>query len=609
MGLYRHNRAPKRLRRIVSCWTSVGAAAFLITAASTVSVWRGYFYVELADDILAGSHADLRHLSADIVTRSSAHARHLPADEIETGSSGYPRHLKGSGSESESAYPDDPLIDKPYRDSDRKGWVIVHIIIIAYMLLGLNTVCDLYFTGALDEMVLKWNIKPDVAGATFMAAGGSAPELFTSLIGAVVSESDVGFGTIVGSAVFNILFVIGLCGFTAKVPIKLTWWPLARDCAYYVFGLCVLAIFAKTGGEIELWEAAILFLGYLGYCTIMYFNPTLEKLVLTRDKCEDVVTEITPVTPVADTGSTPGSVAAAADKHHHIRKTQGHFERRAPTLNRISTQTGLKEHVIDLDDSEEDSPKAGLPCIDATGGPADHCDRRASPTPELEDTAQLTKDEEEEEEEEDDIDALLFRPEGTLPHVLWCLSLPIYVVLYYGIPKPSERCFMATFGVSLLWIAGFSFFLVYCVEILGAVLGIHVIVMGFTLLAAGTSIPDLVSSMAVARAGEGDMAVSSSIGSNIFDILVGLPIPWIIKILFVEMAVEGNSDYKVKIRSPYIVVYVMILVAMVLCAVLAIHLLKWHLNKTLGIGMALLYAIFLLVVLSIEFSQPEELRW
>jgi len=37
------------------------------------------------------------------------------------------------------------------------------------------------------------------AGATFMAAGGSAPELFTSIIGTFIANSDVGFGTIVGS--------------------------------------------------------------------------------------------------------------------------------------------------------------------------------------------------------------------------------------------------------------------------------------------------------------------------------------------------------------------------------------------------------------------------
>ena len=56
------------------------------------------------------------------------------------------------------------------------------------------------------------NLSSDVAGATFMAAGSSAPELFTSMIGVFVAKGDVGVGTIVGSAVFNILFVIGVCG-------------------------------------------------------------------------------------------------------------------------------------------------------------------------------------------------------------------------------------------------------------------------------------------------------------------------------------------------------------------------------------------------------------
>ena len=48
-----------------------------------------------------------------------------------------------------------------------------------------------------------------------MAAGGSAPELFTSFIG-TFTQSTVGFGTIVGSAVFNVLFVIGMCAICSK---------------------------------------------------------------------------------------------------------------------------------------------------------------------------------------------------------------------------------------------------------------------------------------------------------------------------------------------------------------------------------------------------------
>jgi len=50
--------------------------------------------------------------------------------------------------------------------------------------------------------------------------------------------------------------------------------------------------------------------------------------------------------------------------------------------------------------------------------------------------------------------------------------------------------------------------------------------MGVTVLAAGTSVPDAIGSLLVARDGQGDMAVSNAIGSNVFDILLGLGLPW-----------------------------------------------------------------------------------
>ena len=78
-----------------------------------------------------------------------------------------------------------------------------------YMFVALAIVCDEFFVPSLDVMIEIMGISEDVAGATFMAAGGSAPELFTSMIGVFIAFSDVGIGTIVGSAVFNILFVIG----------------------------------------------------------------------------------------------------------------------------------------------------------------------------------------------------------------------------------------------------------------------------------------------------------------------------------------------------------------------------------------------------------------
>ena len=80
---------------------------------------------------------------------------------------------------------------------------------VMYMFVALAIVCDEFFVPSLDAMIEFLGVSEDVAGATFMAAGGSAPELFTSMIGVFIAFSDVGIGTIVGSAVFNILFVIG----------------------------------------------------------------------------------------------------------------------------------------------------------------------------------------------------------------------------------------------------------------------------------------------------------------------------------------------------------------------------------------------------------------
>ena len=65
--------------------------------------------------------------------------------------------------------------------------------------------------------------------------------------------------------------------------------------------------------------------------------------------------------------------------------------------------------------------------------------------------------------------------------------------------------------------------------------------MGLTFLAAGTSVPDLITSVLVAREGKGDMAVSSSIGSNLFDVTVGLPVPWLLYTAINQKAMDVSS--------------------------------------------------------------------
>ena len=65
--------------------------------------------------------------------------------------------------------------------------------------------------------------------------------------------------------------------------------------------------------------------------------------------------------------------------------------------------------------------------------------------------------------------------------------------------------------------------------------------MGITFLAAGTSVPDTIASVMVARNGYGDMAVSNSIGSNVFDILLGLGLPWFLSTTINPQGDESNT--------------------------------------------------------------------
>ncbi|RUS71324.1 hypothetical protein EGW08_020909, partial [Elysia chlorotica] len=211
-------------------------------------------------NVLQHGHKDLFHQDQDFIGR-----RRLLADN------------------DSSSYPDE-VFSLTQR---RRGAVVLHVMGMIYMFIALAIVCDEFFVPSLGVITEKLKISEDVSGATFMAAGGSAPELFTSIIGVFIARNDVGIGTIVGSAVFNILFVIGMCALFSKEVLSLTWWPLFRDVSFYSVSLLFLIGFFSDE-SIEWWESLILFICYICYVTFMKFNSSVEvklKACLRRCKC------------------------------------------------------------------------------------------------------------------------------------------------------------------------------------------------------------------------------------------------------------------------------------------------------------------------------------
>ena len=97
-----------------------------------------------------------------------------------------------------------------------------------------------------------------------------------------------------------------------------------------------------------------------------------------------------------------------------------------------------------------------------------------------------------------------------------------------------RKYYLVSFMMSLFWIGFCSFAMVFLVGRAGCALDIQQFVMGLVIVAVGTSVPDALSSVIVARDGFGDMAVSNAIGSNVFDIDLGLGLPFLVRMLFMD---------------------------------------------------------------------------
>ncbi|XP_058497513.1 sodium/potassium/calcium exchanger 2-like isoform X2 [Solea solea] len=494
----------------------------------------------------------------------------------------------------------------------REGYVMLHMFGMMYMFIALAIVCDEFFVPALTVITEKLEISDDVAGATFMAAGGSAPELFTSVIGVFISHSNVGIGTIVGSAVFNILFVIGMCALFSKEVLNLTWWPLFRDVSFYIIGLLML-IYFFLDNQIVMEESISLLLCYTAYVTFMKFNAKVELFIKSRignNQVKELVTAPKITAPGDDENKLMAKPrlqreGSCASLHNSVMRNSI-FQLMIHTLDPLSDEGHFKEkasilHKMAKQKCKEDAAAAAAAAAAATAnGVADKnipnsTNVAVEVTPPM--NGVVGGDEGGEEEEDEDQPLSLAWPDTNRKRLTYLVILPIVLPLWITLPdvrrESSARFFPVTFLGAICWIAFFSYLMVWWAHQVGETFWITEEIMGLTILAAGTSIPDLITSVIVARKGLGDMAVSSSVGSNIFDITVGLPFPWLLYNII--------NDFKpIEVSSNGLFCAIVLLFIMLLFVIISIATCKWKMSKSLGLLMFLLYFVFLVVSVMLE---------
>ncbi|MDY6824429.1 MAG: calcium/sodium antiporter [Thermodesulfobacteriota bacterium] len=337
---------------------------------------------------------------------------------------------------------------------------VTSLAVIIFAIYLLIIISNDFFIESLDRISEKLRLSPSVAGATLMAMGSSAPELSIALIALFThggAHSDMGIGTIVGSAVFNILVITGLCAVIRTAAVTLG--AIIRDTAFYVASILIM-VYIFADGAVTPAEPFFLIALYGAYLLALFLYPGDE------------------------------------------------FQEPAPHPPVIPDNNG-------------------------SSGPLKLFNR-------------------------------------WIKHVVTIVA------------GDAHKNYLRAFAVSILIIVIISKVLVDNAIIFANAIHLPPVIVALTILAAGTSAPDLISSIIVAKQGRGDMAIANAVGSNIFDILIGLGLPWLI-ILYAtsrDIIPVGTKDL---MESVFILIGTVMVLFFFLCT-------QRQLGKKEGIVLLLIYA-------------------
>lgn len=351
-------------------------------------------------------------------------------------------------------------------------YVILNLFVLLLCFYLLAVVCDDFFVWSLNKISKKLKISSEVTGATFMAIGSSAPELFTSVfalffIFGTWSNESMGAGTIVWSAIFNVLVITWISLIFAKKHKKLYRQPIVRDLWFYALTVTCL-LFFFLDGKVVFSEVAIMVALYVLYV----FVVSQWSKWLKYDVDEDAILE--------------------------------------------------------------------------------------------EVTEEVTKE-------------VKKRPIYRCTHKLFS----------YLIPDPDGKHYRWTFSLSVVVIALLSYFMVDSAVAVAEVFSIPKVIVGLTILAVWTSIPDLLSSVIVAKKWKLDMAISNGLWSNVFDILI-----WLWFVYFIYFLVYWTSWF-ILVDRANLWWSTFLLFGTVIIIIFIFALRKWKTNKWIGRFFLLLYLMYL----------------
>jgi len=149
-------------------------------------------------------------------------------------------------------------------------------LILLLMIGGLITLvagAEFLVRGA-SRLAAALGISPLIIGLTIVAFGTSSPELAVSVQSALGGQADVAIGNVVGSNIFNVLFILGA---SALITPLIVAQQLVRFDVPLMIGVSIVVWLFALNGYVERWEGALLFAGIVAYTVFLGMQSRRER--------------------------------------------------------------------------------------------------------------------------------------------------------------------------------------------------------------------------------------------------------------------------------------------------------------------------------------------
>jgi len=484
----------------------------------------------------------------------------------------------------------------------------LYVIWLVILFIALAVSADDFFCPAIQVISDTLRLSQNVAGVTIMALGNGAPDIFSSLAGISAARPELVFGELFGAGVFVTTVVAGSVAITK--PFKVMERPFLRDVSFYLMaGFWAFYIFWR--GQIRLSDS-LGFLGlYLAYILVVVFGRVIHNRIRTSVPYAEQVNDDRPGSDDATaqiatnpagvqyptTTGTPPEVRLLPQTATPL-PVRGNLYKLLHSINPVQSEEWTESNLfwklyILLKAPLDVLFRLTIPRVDPEEPAETWCQYlvliQCVLTPLFTVFATSTAL-----DRLGDTDIQVYQ-------VVLVVSPLLAIIVAFTSRSSQPPVYNPVFAfvgfiVSIVWIYIIANELVTLLKAFGVALGLTDAILGLTVLAWGNSIGDLIADTAMAKRGHPRTGFSACFGGPLFNLLLGIGLPFTIQIL-------GNGGAPVDLDFNLMTLTLSVgLGSALLFSFLLLPLMKFMASRLYGAGLLVIYVVFLAICIVIEFT-------